>query len=427
MDSLISNIYIVLYIIAWIVTIVLYQIKKKHIDAGSILLVLQLIYAITSLLLYNCNFYDFNSIKIFPFIYLFLMLMLSFWPVLKYNANKIDEIQQISSVYLFTISIIFISATVIQLPYVITDFAESIKILIARSSGGQELYNESLAKSSSIGDGSISNLPSIITNAFSKLGVLLFFYYLTFKKRNKLIIVGLFLSITLSLFDNISLGQRGPIIETFLSFIITYFALRKFLQPKVNRIIKVIGISLLLTSIIPITILTVSRFGGSTQGSMSTVYYYGGQQNLYFNNFGLDNGGIRYGDRTFPFFKRMLGFKNVPHNFVERRQKYPNLRINDEVFSSFVGDFTIDFGPVIASLIFIFFTTFVIIKIQIYNRIIRFHQLILLHFVMNVCVQGGMKLFSFSDVGGNLQIIVYFAMYLFFRLDYNIRYLRLNK
>lgn len=28
-----------------------------------------------------------------------------------------------------------------------------------------------------------------------------------------------------------------------------------------------------------------------------------------------NDGGIRYEDRTFPLFKRMLGFDNVPHNF----------------------------------------------------------------------------------------------------------------
>ncbi len=111
----------------------------------------------------------------------------------------------------------------------------------------------------------------------------------------------------------------------------------------------------------------------------------------------------------------------MPKNFVERRAKYPNLRINDGVFSTFVGDFTIDFGPVIGSLILLFFTVFVLIKTKIRDGIIRFHQLILLHFVMNVCVIGGLKLYPFSDVGGNLQLIVYFIAYILFRLDYNLR------
>jgi oligosaccharide repeat unit polymerase len=424
MDSLISNINIVLFILAWLVTIILYHIKKKIIDAGSVLLFTYLIYSVTSLLLYNSPFYHFDRIRLFPFIYLFLILLLVFWPILKFNANKIEEIQKIPSIYLSIFSLIFIIASLVQLPEIISEFVLSIRKLLTTSSGGLDLYNKSMAGSRSIGDGKISNLASIISNAFGNFGILLFFYYLTRKKRNKLILIGLFISSIISLLFNVSLGQRGPILETLFSMIITYFALRRFLQPKVNRIIKIVGVSLLLASSIPITALTISRFENNSKGSMASVYFYGGQENLYFNMYGLDNGGIRYGDRTFPLFKRILGFENVPENFMERRDKYPHLKMSDENFYTFVGDFTLDFGPIIATLIFLFFTLFVIIKTKIRNGIIRFHQLILLHFVMSVCMLGGMKLYPFSDVGGNLQLIVYFAAYMFFRLDYNLRFQR---
>jgi len=214
------------------------------------------------------------------------------------------------------------------------------------------------------------------------------------------------------------MGQRGPILEIMLSMVITYFALRKFYQPKVNKIIRNIGITFLIITSIPIIALTVSRFGESDAGSESSVLFYAGQENLYFNNYGLDNGGVRYGDRTFPLFKKMLGFENVPDNFWERRSKYPNLQINDEVFIGFIGDFTLDFGPFIAPIIFIFFIIFILNKTIVRNKVILFHQLILLHFVMSLCMLGGMKLYPFSDIGGNLQLIIYFLSFLFFRLVY---------
>lgn len=427
MESLISNINIILYILFWIVTIILYQIKKRNFDAGSFLLFIYLTYAITSLILYNSNSYHFNQIRLLPFVYLFLMLMLFFLPILKYNTYKIDKIQRIPSVYLLIISVIFIGSSLIQLPSIIYDFTFSIKKLLTSSSGGLDLYHKSLAEARFLGDGKIANFGSIISNTYGKFGILLFFYYLTLQKRSKLILIGLFISCIINILSNVSLGQRGPILETLLSMIITYFALRRFFQPEVNRIIKIVGGGFLLVSLIPVIALTISRFGNDTKGSMSSVYYYGGQENLYFNNYGLDDEGIRYGDRTFPLFKRILGFENVPRNFIERRAKYPHLKINDEKFYTFVGDFTIDFGPIIATLIFLFFSIFVLIKTKIRNGIIRFHQLILLHFVMIVCVLGGMKLYPFSDVGGNLQLIGYFIAYMFFRLDYNFRCLRINR
>ena len=82
-----------------------------------------------------------------------------------------------------------------------------------------------------------------------------------------------------------------------------------------------------------------------------SIEWYYGQSFLNFNNYGLDAGGIRYGDRTANFFKSFL-FDDVPHNFVERREKYSHLKIDDYYFYTFVGDFTIDYGPILAVLLF---------------------------------------------------------------------------
>jgi oligosaccharide repeat unit polymerase len=415
-EFFLSNIYILLFILGWITTIILYQKKKKSFDAGSVLLFSYLFYAVMSLCLYNNPYYKFNNIEIFPFIYLFLMLMLAFSPILRYDYNKIDKIQKPPALYLNLVSIVFIIASLMQVQDIVSNFAVSIVRLLLDSAGGQDLYNEAMAESIHLGDGRISNFFSIISNAYGNFGILLFLYYLTLNNRNKFILIGLFISIIISILTNITLGQRGPLIEIILSIVITYFALRKFYQPKVNKIIKIIGITFLISISIPLIALTVSRFGESEAGSKSSVFFYAGQENLYFNNYGLDNGGLRYGDRTFPLFKKMLGFENVPDNFWERRSKYPNIQINDEVFIGFIGDFTLDFGPFIAPIIFIFFIIFILNKTIVRNNVILFHQLILLHFVMSLCMLGGMKLYPFSDVGGNLQLIIYFLAFLFFRL-----------
>ena len=414
-----SNIYLVLYAITWIVTILIYQRRKKCFDAGSVLLCSYFLYSIMSLILFNVGnpFNTFENIKLYPFIYLFLMLMLAFSPILKYDVNKITEIQKPSTLFLNITCIVFIVASLAQLPSIISDFSINIVKLLTLSSGGQDIYEEAMSNSYSTGDGNISNLAAIFSGAFSGIGVLLFFYNLTLKKKNKLILIGLFSSCILSLLSSVSLGQRGLIIEILYVTIITFFALKKFFSPKINKMLKIIGISLLITALVPLIALTNSRFEDEEGGSKASVYYYAGQENLYFNNYGLDDGGIRYGDRTVPLFKRMLGFENIPSNFWERRDKYPDLKINDEVFIGFVGDFTLDFGPFIPPFIFLIFTLFVLRRTKIRDGILQFHQLILLHFVMCLCMLGGMKLYPYSDVGGNLQLIVYAIAYVVFRLD----------
>ncbi len=417
-SDLTSYLNIIFYILAWIVTLMVYQLKKKHFDAGSLILTSLLIYSIASLYLYDSPYYRFNQIHIFPFIYMYLMFMIALYPILKYNNNKIKEIQKPNIILLNTVSIIFIISCFAQVPTIISNFSNSIANLLFNDSGGMELYEDAMSNSYGTGAG-ITNLPAIISGAFSNVGVFLFFYYLTLKKSNKLILIGLLISCLAILLAYIVLGQRGLIMEIIFSMIITYFALKKFFQPKIKKTIKIIGVFLLIAVSIPTIALTNSRFANTIGGSESSVYFYAGQANLYFNNYGLDNGGIRYGDRTFPLFKRMLGIDNVPKNFWERRQKHNNLKINDNVFVSFVGDFTLDYGPFTATLMFIVFTLIVIKMTKTRNQRIKFHQLILLHFVMCVCFLGGLKSFTFSDVGGNLQIIVYLIMFFIFWFNYD--------
>ena len=421
MELILSNINILLYSIAWFVTIIIYQKKKKHFDAGSVILFSYLIYSIASLILYNIKdniFNTFNEIYLFPFIYLYLMLLLATWPVLRYDFNKINEIQKPNTILLNIISVIFITASLFHLPAIISDFYDGLIKLLFNSSGGQDLYDLGMVDADKIGDGSISNAPAIISSAMSGIGALLFFYNLTLKNYSKLIVIGLFLSCVVGILTSISRGQRGGVVETIFLMMITYFALRKFIPSKINRIIKGIGIAIVFIVAVPLIALTNSRFGEATDSSQDSFFFYVGQCNLYFNNYGLDDGGIRYGDRTFPLFKQMLGFDNVPHNFMERRQKYSNLKINDEVFYTFVGDFTIDYGPYVAVVLFLIFTVIIINKTKIRKGRILFHQLILLHFVMSVCILGGMKLYPFSDIGGNLQLLVYFIAFIIFKIDY---------
>jgi len=411
-----NNILLILFIIAWIVTFAKYQKKKQYFDAGSILIISYLIYSISSLFLYNDPFWgaEFTQLRLFPFIYLYLMLMLAALPIFKFNVLKIIEIQKPSNVLFNTISIILIICTFALLPEGLPKLVSGFIRILLDSSGGLDVYKETMEASArmNIGDGKISNLPAIISGLLSDIGILMFFYYLTLKKRNIFITIGLLIACIYPILDNIAISQRGPVMDRMFTVLISYFALRKFIPKNINNIIRITGIILIIIITIPIVAITISRFDRpGSGGSMSSLLYYTGQENLYFNIYGLDNGGLRYGDRTFPMFKQMLGFDNVPHNFFERRAKYPHLKINDEVFVGFVGDFTLDFGPFVAPLIFIFFTFFIISHTRVRNGRILFHQLILIHFVMCICMQGGMKLFSYADTS-NLRIILIFLAYI---------------
>jgi oligosaccharide repeat unit polymerase len=427
MELITSNIYLILYLTAWLVTFILYQKKKQIFDAGSFLIFLQLLWSIMSLVLFNGSVYTFNHLTLFPFIYLFMFNLLILWPIIKYDYKKINIIQKPDTILLNIISIIFITASCFYLSTTISDLSSSMTILFIDSIGGSTLYNDAREIGLTQNDGIISNLPAIISSAMSGIGILITVYYLTLKKSNKLILYGLILSVVINIIPSISSGQRNGIVETLLVFVVTYFALDKFILTKYKKRIKRYGSLMIIIMTIPFIAITNSRFGDVTgHTGLNSVYFYTGQENLHFNIYGLDNGGIRNGDRTFPLFKSMLGYRNVPQNFWDRRSKYSNLKINDAMFIGNVGDFTLDFGPFVAPFIFIFFTLFVLKKTRIRNGRIQLHQLVLLHFLMYACVIGGFKLYPFSDTAGNLKLIVYAIAYFIFKSNYiikNIKYI----
>jgi oligosaccharide repeat unit polymerase len=416
----VSEAILLAYVIVWLLILVVYQMRKRCFDAGSLLLLTYFLYAVLSLLLFRSEYYPFEPVRVFPFIYLLMLQMLAFYPVLRFDAARVEAVRQPSRFALIPICLVFIAASLSQVPGIASGFTESVIRLLTTPTGGQDLYNEAMAESYSLGDGSIANLPSIITNAYGNFGVLLLFYYMTLTRRSNLITLGLLVSCLISIVQNVTLGQRGPIQEAIFAFVITYLALRRWYSPKLNRRIKLVGLGIVGLAAVPLVYLTASRFGETDDKALESTYFYLGQQNLFFNNYGLDNNGIRYGDRTIPLFKQIVGFDGVPNNFHERREKYPNLRINDEVFVGFAGDVVLDFGAWVAPLLFLAFTVVVLAVTRVRDGVLQFHQLLLLHFVMTLGMLGGIKLYPYSDVGGNLQLIVYAGAFVLFAVDHDL-------
>ena len=391
-------------------------------SASVFILMCYSFFAIMSYLLYNDpeQIYVFKELRFFPVLYLFVMLYIASIPIQKFDSCKVYSIQEPTMWKLNLFASLFIFTSLLSLPALINN-VQKIPLLLLDSSVGLTSYRESIEIAQANKAGSISNLPAIINGLYSKLGAFLLFYYLTLEKRNNWIIGGLIYALLSWMLSFMVSGQRGGVFHTSISLLSSYFLLRKFLSERTDRIIKRIGIITIVLITLPTIALTISRFGdesNSTTNTQSSLYYYMGQCNLYFNNYGLNNNGIRNGDRTLTLFKKAVGFDDVPMNFWEGREKYPNLYIGDEVFSSFVGDFTIDFGPILAFFLFLSFTLLANRHTKLNNGIIPFHRLILIFIILNVCVDGAMFLFPYAYMG-NLTLIFYMLAIFFFKLDYN--------
>jgi len=437
-----SSFYIILYLLLWVLTLIVYHQQGRERDAGWLIIVSYIGYAVFSLVLYqkaDGEYYDFLPMRIGPFVYLYCMLLLALWPMIRFHKSNVTEIQPPRMWILHALSAVIILSALLCIPLLIKHLQDgSISRLMQDSSAGAELYSEALAESDESGSG-ISNIPSILLNALSDLALLLFFYYLSLRKRHPLLIAGLSVAIGVVLLTPILSGQRSNTVTTLLTLFGAYFLMRRYLGERLRRWVNILVVTMVVVISLPLAAITLSRFDQRQGGAIGSVVYYIGQANLNFNNYGLDAGGIRHGDRTMNLVKRVIDPYNTPRNFQERRDKYPDLKMDDNIFYTFVGDFTLDFGPWKAVLIFLVFNILVVLATRpkpvgyrssvIGCRIIEpkiktpepgcekqisFPQLLLLYMVTCIAMQGGFWLYGYSDTAG-LRLIALLLLYFFIR------------
>ena len=288
-------------------------------------------------------------------------------------------------------------------------------LLLTDPTGGKELYllaHEGRSESGGI----ITNLFSIIYNVFSDIGILLYFYYLAFIPKKRILSIGFIVAIILGLLLPISKGLRTGVTMKIFTILCAYITMKRFIPIEKRKIINRVGGICLGIVIFLMTVLTLSRFGNRYEGPLTYVVNYVGQGNLHFDTKALDAGGIRYGDRTANTFKRLLMFDDVPNSIMDVRSKYSHLKMDDSIFYTFVGDFVLDYGPILTILLFTVFSMITSKITKIKKNRLYFHQLIILFMVMCICTQGSFYLFNYSFTG-NLCIIAFALTYVIFWYD----------
>lgn len=337
------------------------------------------------------------------------MIILTMYPVLRFNITKIRNFPDPPYKILDSIALIYVICMIVKLPHDVTHVTSGITYIMMDMGG--DLYNKSLMVGQANEAGVISSIPTIYINITTEI-VILIVYYNIKKIRRKLLTVGAIIALIISPLGSIANGQRTGIFDTLIVAIGTYFLFAPVFTVNIRKTINKIGIVVVIMLCIPVVALTQSRFSKGGRSVEYSLASYMGQENLNFDLYAFDNNGIRYGDRVFPLFKKFLGYKNVPSDFWERRDKYSQLKINDEVFIGYVGDFLLDFGPLVSTIMFLIFAFVCCRLTKAKNGRLRFYQLLLIQYILTIGLQGGLRLFPFADNYG-LKIIAYGLLYVY--------------
>ena len=409
--------YIFIYIALWLITFLVYKRNRIGfgIGIGGFTIITYIIYAILAYVLYSTT-NEFYGITLFPFIYLFVTILIALIPVLRLEVERIDYIKEPPSLIFNSISFVIIICTLSRISNLISNGFSGIILLLVDTSYGDDMYNKMALNYANGGDGTINIFP-LFMNAFSPLCLLMFMYSLIMKRVNKVVYYGLFISTLIVIIDPIFYGSRTLPILNLLTLTALFLFFKNWIPKNSVKIIKKIGVISFSIIIILLGFLTISRVSNSSDNKelAESVSSYAGQAPLYFDLYGMDANGTRGGDRIVPVFKKIIG-QTVPNNFVDRRTKYSHMLLNDANFSTFVGDFCLDFGPYITFFLIVLFTLYVNKRAKPRNNSLYFDQIILLYMVICTVVQGGMYLWSFADIGGNLKFIVLIIAYAIFRV-----------
>lgn len=410
MDSYNDNLILCINAIIWLVALIIYIRRRGLWTLGMCILSLYTLISIVSIDLYNSVYasnYFTNNITLFPFIYLFVMMFLIMYPILQLKQNQINTIILPNKKIIDIITFFIVVLSIYKLILIIPNVREGATLILLDSSNTIGLYTESTTArmNRAVAIGNFDYL-GILTNLSLTITPLIFYIYLLLPDKNKILFLGVIISLFVSPLNGIANGSRIMMVTGLFETIILFSFFHKFISPKVKRTVITIGAILFSTILFFfIMISTGKAHGSSIEYRIFGYERYFAEGPLVFNNYCMEANGTREGSITFPIIKYMIDGNLLSES--DLRFKYSYMKIDNSRFSTYVGDFVLDFGPFIAFVIFVLFAVFLTSNLRIRNNILTASQLILLYFSVRFAL--GFFQYQYSATSGN---VVFFALLL---------------
>lgn len=393
-------------------------------NAGNLVLAFYFVLMIIAVHLYTVPSLtkSFEGQNLFYLLYLLAFSLLFIRPLQKVSSVSIQQLPSLSRIN--AVCIVVITFSLLGIGAIYQDFSSGIIKLLTDEDYGASLYHE-LSQSDGLASSrkGAGNYISVISNVMQTLAPFLFLYSLSDKRISKYVIIGLGLSTFVVFMKNISIGSRVGIVQVLLEMLFFYFFIKRFYSEKVKRYLSPILLAFVLVIGAAFASITLSRSKYSKEDSpIVFVERYASQSVLNFGKYGLEPGGCRYGDKTFPLVKSLFT-SNVARSYYDRMNKYKNLKLDESNFILYPGDFIIDFGVIGGTLVLLFFYTFFCTFLK-GKHILRFSQIIIVYLLM--AFLSGFYQYPFSDYLGNMKLIAFILLALYFHNLENKKIIRVS-
>lgn len=327
-------------------SLVAYYLWRKGLNLNTIPLLLWGVSSLASIYFYVSEYrmHSYvNEITLLPFIYLFVLVWLSFLPLLQYDYRQIKVINVNSTVFnCIACFISFLS---------VFTFYPNLRYFLSNMFVPEAYLNQYIDKMNGVELKVLYGVADKIM-LYCKyfkgiIPVFLILSFTPFVRTHRIIRLGLLFSL-LNLFLNyMNTASRFALLTDLFLMYFIYLFLYPFFKENMKQIVKKIALILcgVLASIV--FLISIQRFGNKEDSSNAlffSIALYAGES---FVNFNGDMWGMpKYtnGENCFAYFKYKLnGEKDCVRDYIKLERKV-HRRMN--VFYTFIGDYYTDWGGI---------------------------------------------------------------------------------
>lgn len=342
----------------------IYVIKKKF-DLGALILTIYTIANITSIyfywftnesqysVFYEEN-YDFSNVSLIPMLYFNIALLICIYPILTLKDRKIKIESKPNFKLLYGLSVII---SILAIDPVLENLIQCFKTGQGTSSNSLgAIYDNDINIDNNLSW--IGRKLNYILKIFEMVTPILFFYLLsqykvTKKRISIIVIIGLGIAMLNPLLNGYATASRVMIVKYFLYIGVCYMLCKPALNANLIKRINKVGLIFCSCFIVLTFLITLARFQYNTSNKTeenSTVWswisLYSGEGILRFNTQMWHTKVHTKGDNSFSLPKTILGLKTFKSNDQRRKYWESKMKIQTNVFFTFIGDFYSDLGKV---------------------------------------------------------------------------------
>lgn len=397
----------------YLITIVIYYSKIRTINIGIFLLSIWCISAYFGIL-YSSHEYTSKVLNLKTnynaLIYLFIVSIIFFIPILKFRSDKIKSITRLNRNKYYTLSIVSVIFSTISFFIYLPKLPSLDLNSMANTYASVNTAEFIITKNSILG------LILTICRSFEDITLILFFYTITYHSEKRILVVGLLFSSIIPILAAVIGSQRNYLVFYLLNFTFLTIIFYKLFSPNTKKTFRQIFIVLTIFISCFFLMVTYARF---SEDSNATVLFfinsYLSQGFLNFSTYMWDTSGYTYGDTCFPIFRRLLGF-DYSESLSIYIEKWSN-KISDvphHLFYTFIGDLLKDFGAKATFILSIVFAYFGSKLTKIQNQA-SIHKILLILIIFEIC---GTGIFYFINRSfyGNYKILMTGIIYIYLRI-----------